>query len=880
MSRVSGFCVAVCLLFLVSGQPLAAGVEPPELRLGGTVEPLDYEIGLRLDPNSETFTGSVEIRVSVLAPTDVIWLNARDLDFDTAAVAVGEGVVGAEVIDGGDGYVGLKLAEPLSPGTARIRLDYSGLLRKDDVGGLFRRQVADDWYVFSQMEALDARRAFPGFDEPSYKVPFRISITVPKGQTAFFNTPLESRTEEPDGSETFRFQKSQPLPTYLLAFGVGPFDVVDAGTAGRNKTRLRIIVPSGKSAEAKYAAESTRDILELLEDYFGSPYPYEKLDQIAVPNFGGAMEHPGLVTYGQTLILRDPAEDTIPRQRRFASVCAHELAHMWFGDLVTMEWWEDLWLNESFATWMSNKILDKWQPDWDRDVSAVRRRNRALGSDTMTSARKIRQPILSNDDIANAFDGITYGKGASVLAMFELWIGEEKFRQGVRSYINAHAHGNATARGFLDALEKAAGKGVVSAFTTFLDQNGAPKIHAELTCPDDGKPFLSLSQKRFEPADSPAASTQTWTIPVCVEYGVGESRGRQCALMAGKQMTMELESRECPHWVLPNAGMMGYYRVSLSGEMLDRLLEERGSRLTVPEQVGVVSDMNAMILAGALTEGDALNRVPQLLAMSNRHVAADTAGIVGGVDELVTDKLRPTYAAFIREMFGERARELGWTPEPDEEEDTRLLRPALVGLVADEGEDQKLIAEAKALADLWLDDRSAIDPQLISLALRVAARNGNEQLWKSFYEQARTHTEERERDFLFGAMGSFRDEALVRKNLAIILSDEFEIFEVVGLLFGALGQPSTREMAWNWVKENYEAFKAKLPRAYQSFLPRTAGPLCNEEAIADAKAFFGPRVAELEGGPRALDQTLEGMRICVAYRAAQRPSVEAFLRGL
>lgn len=880
MARVSRFCVVVYCFVLAAGASVAAAVEPPELRLGGTVEPLEYEIGLRLDPKSETFTGSVEIRVTVLAPTDVIWLNARDLEFDTAVVAVGEGVVSAEVIKGGDDYIGLKLAQPLLPGTARIRLDYSGRLRKDDVGGLFRRPVADDWYVFSQMEALDARRVFPGFDEPSYKVPFRISVTVPKGQTAFFNTPLESRTEEPDGSATFRFQKTQPLPTYLLAFGVGPFDVVDAGTAGRNKTRLRIIVPRGKSAQAKYAAESTRAILELLEDYFGSPYPYEKLDQIAVPNFGGAMEHPGLVTYGQTLILRDPAEDTIPRQRSFASVCAHELAHMWFGDLVTMEWWEDLWLNESFATWMSNKILDEWQPDWDRDVSAVRRRNRALGSDTLTSARKIRQPILSNDDIANAFDGITYGKGASVLAMFELWIGEEKFREGVRAYINTHAHGNATARGFLDALEQAGGKGVVAAFTTFLDQNGAPQVHAELSCPDDGKPTLSLSQKRFEPADSPAAAPQTWSIPVCVKYGVGESVGRQCTLMTAQQMTMELDSRRCPDWVLPNAGMMGYYRVSLPEKMLDRLLENRGSRLTVPEQVGVVSDMNAMILAGALTEGDVLKRVPQLLAMNNRHITADTADMVGGVEELVTDPLRPRYAAFIRDMFGERARELGWTPKPDEEEDTRLLRPTLVGLVADEGEDRKLIAEAKVLADRWLVDRSAMDPQLVSLALRVAARNGNEKLWKSFYEQARTHTEERERDFLFGAMGSFRDEALVRKNLAIVLSDEFEIFEVVGLLFSALGEPSTREMAWAWVKENYEPIKAKLPRSYQSFLPRTAGRLCSEEAVADAEAFFGPRVAELEGGPRALDQTLEGLRICVAYRAAQRPSVEAFLRGL
>jgi alanyl aminopeptidase len=261
-------------------------------------------------------------------------------------------------------------------------------------------------------------------------------------------------------------------------------------------------------------------------------------------------------------------------------------------------------------------------------------------------------------------------------------------------------------------------------------------------------------------------------------------------------------------------------------------------------------------------------------------VTADTVSLVGGVEELVPDDLQPTYATFIRQTYGEHARELGWTPDVDEDEDTRLLRPSLLGLVAELGEDETLVAEAQALARRWLEDRSAIDPQLVNLVLRVAALNGDETLWSKFYQQARSHTEEKERDYLFGAMGSFRSEELVRKNLDIILSGEFEIFEVAGLLFGALSEPTQREMAYAWVKENYDLLLAKLPRGYQSFLPRTAGFLCSLEGAEDAQAFFGPRVADIEGGPRALEQTLETLRLCSAYREAQRPEVAKFLHSL
>jgi alanyl aminopeptidase len=568
MSRISlsSFVLGLTLAL----EPVAAeGDLPPELRLGDAVQPKEYSIQLRLNPESETFSGTVVIPIHVaVPPPEVIWLNARDIKVENAVV-VEEQRIATEIVDGGDDYVGLRLEESLRPGKAQILIDYTGLLRKDETSGLFRRQVADDWYLFTQMEPLDARRVFPGFDEPGFKVPFEVSIAVPEGNRAFFNTPVESETTAEDGWTTFRFARSKPLPTYLLAVGVGPFDVVDAGAAGKNDTKMRIIVPRGKSEHAKWAVEATGPILELLEDYFGSPYPYEKLDQLAVPNIDLAMEHPGLVTYAQQMILRHPSEDTIPRQREFALVCAHELAHMWFGDLVTMAWWDDLWLNESFASWMENKIVDRWQPGWDRDVSAVSRRSGALEVDSLASARQIRQPIHSNGDIVNAFDGITYSKGASVLQMFESWIGEEPFRKGVRAYINGNAHSNATAGDFLAALQRTAGNELAEAFATFLDQNGAPEITAKLSCPEQGRPLLALSQRRYVPQGSPRGAEQKWNVPVCVGYGRGDEVGRACTLMKESSATLELETDGCPDWVLPNADLNGYYRVNYSKEMLD-----------------------------------------------------------------------------------------------------------------------------------------------------------------------------------------------------------------------------------------------------------------------------------------------------------------------
>jgi alanyl aminopeptidase len=734
--------------------------------------------------------------------------------------------------------------------------------------------VGGEWYIFSQLEASDARRVFPCFDEPGFKVPFQVTLTVSDRQLAFHNTPVESESAAGEGMKTVRFRRTRPLPSYLLAFAVGPFDVVEAGRFGGKKTAIRIITPRGRAAEAAWAVESTGPILELLEEYFGAPYPYEKLDQIAVLNFGGAMENPGLITYGSGLILSKPEEDTVPRRRGYASVCAHELAHMWFGDLVTMAWWDDTWLNESFATWMANKTIQTWRPDWDIDVMTVRRRGRAMRSDSLDSARRMRQPIESSHDIANAFDGITYVKGASVLDMFEAWVGEETMRRGVRDYLARHADGNATGDDFLAALERAAGKEVSTAFASFLDQNGVPIVSARLDCAGEGPPRLALGQRRYLPAGSAAAAERTWRIPVCVEFGAGDGVGRECTLLSERQATMTLGSTAgCPEWVLPNDEMSGYYRVDYGEGLLGRLLEASGDRLSLAERVGVIDDLRAQVLAGLVPYGEALSWIPGLLEDRNRHIVGATVAIVDDVaDDLVPAGLEDDFARFVRAMYGEQARTLGWAVGSGDDDDTRLLRETLVPLAADAGEDPELIGGAKALAGRWLEDRTVVDADMVSDVLAVAARHGDEALWQKLYEQARAASDEKDRRRLLGGMGGFTDPGLVRRNLGIALSDEFPVFEVFGLLFGALEEPATREMAFAHIKENFDGWVARLPEGY-------AGFFCDEAAALDAEAFFRPRVDDLEGAPRSLDQTLEVIRLCAAKRQTHLDSVAEFLQG-
>ena len=576
-----------------------------------------------------------------------------------------------------------------------------------------------------------------------------------KADSAVSKTPILSETGEADGRKKVVFAESKPLPSYLVAMAVGPFEYVDAGKAGKNRTPVRIVTPKGKAAQAKYAAEVTGPLLEELENYFGIPYPYEKLDILSVPLFGGAMENAGLITYVQSLALCDPALDSIDRQRGYAEIVAHEIAHEWFGDLVTTAWWDDIWLNEAFASWMASKVIHHWKPEWNTIIDEQNTRLGAMDQDSLVSARKIRQPIDSNDDIANAFDGITYDKGEAVIGMFERWMGETAFQQGVARYLRQYSWRNATAGDFLDSLGSAGNQAVGRAFSTFLDQAGVPPVSVKLTCDAPGGPTLSLHQRRALPLGSAGSTEQTWQIPVCVRYGAGDSSHRACTLLSQPSMEWKLpEATACPSWVLANADGGGYFRARYEGDLLDPLPADGGRRLSAAERVSTLGDVDALTTMGEIKAGDALALAPRFAGDPIRQVVGSVIDIALGVrDHLVPDELLPNYRRFIDKTFGPRSRQPGWTAKAGEAAETRLLRSKIVPLVALWGEDQGLATEARQLAGQWLADRKAVDADIAGSVLRVAARGGDDAFFKQLQAALAGTSDRQQRQRIFGALG-------------------------------------------------------------------------------------------------------------------------------
>ncbi len=850
----------------------------PTLRLPSQVRPTGYTAELTLDPTAPTFQGSLVIDLQVVEPTDVVWLQGRHLTVKEASLTAGGQTLAATPVQGTGDFLGFTFERPLAVGPATLRIAYEAQLSEREVAGAFRAQENGEWYAYTQFEPLGARRVFPCFDEPGFKVPWQLTFHVPAGVVAVTNTPLVNEEPRASGGTTFRFARTQPLPSYLIAFGVGAFDFLEASPSGEKAVRTRIITPRGRAAEGTYAAKVTPEILAHLERYFGLPYPYEKLDVLAVPLMGGAMEHPGLVTFSGSLILSKPEEDTLNRQRSFYSVQIHELAHQWFGNLVTLAWWDDLWLNESFATWKTTGILEELQPTWDAALERINGRSYALDSDSLMSARRIRQPIESEGDILNAFDGITYGKGGAVLAMTEAWLGKEPFRRGIQRYVRAHAGGNATARDFLAALSAETGQDVAGVLGTFLDQGGAPLVSATLDC--TGKvPAVKLSQRRYLPVGSSGDAKQLWKVPLCVRYGVGTRTGRTCTVLEAESAVLPLpEAKACPTWLLPNADGAGYLRAQVDGKMLGRLLSTDNRQLTRAERVALLGDVQALVNAGSLPAADALGVLPLLANEKDRQVFNASLELLEVLQPRMLSEARwPDRARFLRDTYGARARALGFTPRPNEDEDTRLLRPQLLRLAGRQGGDPKLVAEARALTEKWLKDRRALAPDMVDVTLSIAAAHGDAQLHAKLLEAMKGEKERKVRQQLLGALGSFTHPELTRSHLPLLLDPAMDMREAFWLLFGASWEPRTRDVAFSFVKENYDALAARLPEERVAGLMYTGSSYCDPVHRQEVAAFFSERAARIPGGQRDLAQILESVDLCIALKSAQGSSVESFL---
>src|SRR5215470_12471773 len=707
----------------VAPPPPPALVAPEGIRLPRTFRPAAQRVWLTVVPSAEGFSGRTEIDGTLDSATDVVWLNADVLRVGSAVARVGTEDVPGEPVVRDDERVALRFPHPLPPGPVTLRLEFRGTQFTQEDSGIFRQQSGGDWYAFTQFEETDARRAFPCVDEPSAKIPWELTLRVPASLTAVANTPMVSETAAAEGMKDVRFRQTRPLPSYLVAFGVGPFEIKEARPAGKKRIPVRIVAPRGRAHEAAWAARVTPEILEGLEDYFGMAYPYDKLDVLPIPftvQFG-AMENVGLVTFREALVLAPTEQDRVQRRRQYALVAAHEFAHQWFGDLVTAAWWDDIWLNEAFATWMETKVIERWAPSWGMGAERARHRNIAASADALVSARIVRQPVNSYNDVKNAFDPITYQKGASVLRMFEEWVGPETFRRGIQRYLQAHADGNATARDFLASISEAAGRDVGPAFDTFLDHPGVPRLRASVRCGAQGA-VLQLAQDRWLPAGSTGDRAGVWQIPVCTRWSTRGKAQTRCVLLDSPRAEVKLEERSCPDWVLPNAEYAGYYRLELDPAWRARLT--RGAKLDDAEKVGLLGDTDALVRGGAIPRSEGLQLAARHAGSREHHVLEAAIKLATVREDFLPGRLGPAYAAWVRKVFGPHARALGFRPKPAEDEEVQLVRPELTEFVALRGEDPTLIAEARSLAEAWLSQPRAIAPDLVTAVLMTAGRFG------------------------------------------------------------------------------------------------------------------------------------------------------------
>jgi alanyl aminopeptidase len=864
-------------LILLASTALAAG--PPTLRLPEGVRPVRCAADLTLLPDSPSFTGKIDIEVSFAAPIALFYANARDLEIATAEIETHGKKMRLAVQTANENFIALRAPSEIPAGEAKLHFDYSGKISPKSSEGIFQGRDGDLNYLFTQFEEIDARRAFPCFDEPGFKTPWQITLHVRSGDKAFANTPQVSETAEPGGMKKVVFAPTKPLPSYLVAFAVGPFDLVDAGGVGSNGAKVRIITPKGKSNEAKYAAEITETLIERLQAYFGIPYPYEKADSIAIPlTYGfGAMENAGLITYAQDILLADPATDTEQRRRLYASDGAHELAHQWFGDLVTLAWWDDTWLNEAFATWASSKILAEWKPEWKTRLGDLSPKFGAMREDSLVTTRKIRQEIETNDDISNAFDGITYEKGAAVIRMFEVWTGEKQFQSGVTSYLKHYAYRNARMADFLDAIAQTGQPRLSAAFQTFLNQPGVPEISVALRC--DGPPSVSLSQKRYLPIGSGGSTAETWQVPVCVRYRTGKGVERECFLLDKSTADFKLtKASGCPALIAANESASGYYISSYQGDLLDKMVAQGQEFLNPAEQLTLLHDVSSLTGSGDLKIGRALDAAVSFANSPEREIVAQAKYIIAGPERFVPLALKANYARLVEKIFGARARSLGWSAKPGEDQETRLLRPNIVPFVA--RYDAALGAEARRLADGWLADRKGVDADMLGSVLSTAAYHGDRALFDALLRELKKTADLRQRAAIIRALGSFRDPKLVAAALDLVIHSDIDTRETAELLYSGLGDPATERMPFAFVKANFDEILKRAPSGggsdFGAALPSAASSFCDAAAEKEYVDFFGERSKNFTGGPRLYQQILEGIRLCTAQKAAESADIAAY----
>lgn len=858
-------------------------------RLPDWAVPESYDLALKSDPGQPGYSGTVTITVDLKQAANHLWLHGKDLKVSRVVVTDAHGKTHTGKYDGAvtkaaeqAGVARVGFGTTLQPQKIELTLDFMAPYNQT-LQGYYKVVFAGNAYAMTQMEPISARLAFPCFDEPGFKAPLDLSLTIPDADKAVANAAESGSQPAGKGWKTVTFAQTKPLPTYLYAWAVGPWDIVDGPTIPPNPWRpeplpVRGIATKGNGGKMARALAMVPGIIEHEEAYYGFGYPFGKLDLAALPDFSaGAMENAGLVTFRDWLLLLD--KDSAPSAVRSSfNVIAHELAHQWTGDTVTLEWWNDIWLNEAFATWMQQKVEQEIRPEWRGDLSRIEGGEGAMHNDSLVSARMIRQPITGNGDIETAFDGITYQKGAAVIGMFENFVGPKVFQKGMQAYIKAHAFGNATADDLVDAIAAAAGKGDTfrKAFKSFLDQNGVPLVATKLDCNPKRAAMLELTQSRYLPLGSTGDPNREWGIPVCVRF----PNGVQCQMLSEKSADMKINGGQCPAWYMPNANGVGYYRYEMARAdqaALTRVIAQRSDG----EQLAYADSIGAAFRRGHDNAADVLAAMRELAPSKVRQVALAPLDTVEWIHdhEAQTEAQKAAVRDAVAKAYLPRLQKLGYQRRSGESADDVLMRSSLASAL---GLEFKVPAVRAALLEQGqaalkpgkdgLPDLMAANPDLLRTALSVAVEEMGKPAVDELMAAIPKTTDPVRRNAMLGALSHARGaEADVVRNFA--LTPQVKVGEMGRLLMGNRDTVAERDNLWNWFVAHEKQVVARTGVFSGGYLPMlAAGGSCSRAEAERVEAYFKPRIGEVPGLKRGLAQTRESIVLCAALKAHQNPA--------
>ena len=833
-----------------------------DYRLPRTVVPRRYDLILEPDLDAKTFAGTEDLEVEVREPVDEIVLNADELEISGGWLERGgDRVEISEVrLDAERERASLALERRVDVGEWVLHLAFRGVLN-DRMCGFYRSTFELEngehrTIATTQFESTDARRAFPCWDEPDLKAIFGVTLVVRDGLLAISNGPEIDRSTEPDGRVRVRFADTMPMSTYLAAFVVGPLGATDPIDV--DGVPLRVVAQPDRMHLTDYALEVGAFCLRFFAEYYGIPYPDQKVDLVAVPDFAqGAMENLGCITFRDNVLLVDPEKATQPELAAVADVIAHELAHMWFGDLVTMRWWNGIWLNEAFATFMEILSVDAFRPDWERWTQFLRTRSVAFEVDALESTRPIEYEVHSPDDAAGMFDVLTYTKGAAVLRMLEQYLGAERFRDGIRKYLADHRFGNTETHDLWDAIESATGEPVRRIMDGWIWQGGYPILTASAA---DGT--ASLTQRRFLLTGEGAQGT--WDIPMLLRRGE-----------ATQPILVEPSGAQVPAGdgaLVVNAGAHAFVRVRYEGALLERI-GAAVRELSTDERTQLVDDAWAAVVAGHMGIAEWFGLASAFAQETELPVWLSLLQGFGWADRLLDAGAREHYRAWVRGMVSPALERIGWEPREDERDLDRSLRGTLLSALAVLGADPN----AQALArEIEAETRAgeAVDPSLAAASIGIIAAGGTVTEYETFLAARKAASTPQEQLRYLYALADFRDAVLLERTIGMVVTEEVRGQNVPGIVARSMANRDHGELAWRFVTQHWDEVVDRIALSTVIYLAEGIRFLTRPELVEQTQAFFAEH--PIHQAALQLEQLLERQRVNAALRRRAVPELQTY----